>query len=321
MISNINNKNLFFKFLFCCIIFLVSGFRSFSLGYDTSTYSDTLVSRWTDFPVSSPDILWNFFTISYAKLFSNSEVSIRFYLICISFIQSILFFFFIKDKSFKYLLFIVGFIPLIFFDILRQGTAMLFSTFFITRGNIIFFTLSLLIHYSTFISIIVPKINRKIFLFLAFICLIIIFLNFEPIITRVTWYLDGNKGDKTFIYTIHLFMRNYIDYREFIYEFCNHLSLLNFLVLSFLYFGYRIKKISPLVFIFTCIIYTSSIFFPLFFRFYFMYIFFITIYYLDEWLKPKNKIDYLFLILYFIYTLSFIRKTNVYSYLEMYFLL
>lgn len=246
------------------LIGLIAAFRPYSIGFDTPLYIEILNSYWTDGTSQFPDLIFSTYTKIFTFIFPNNIESERIYLVSISLLQSILLFkILIKKNIFESILITLGFGPLIFFDILRQGTAMLLVASYIiapTKNN--YLILGLLSHINSivvFINFNLFKIYKIIFPILIFF-LLSIYLNSEELFNRINFYL----ADPDYLKDSDLFGR-----------FIDKISIKNILVFVSMIFFFYTKKINSLNTSVLAVLYFVSIPYPIIFRLYFFYFFII----------------------------------------------
>ncbi len=246
------------------LIGIIAAFRPYTVGYDTPLYIEVLNSFWTDGTSQFPDLIFSAYTKIFTFIFPNNSVSERIYLVSISLLQSILLFkILIKKNIFESILISLGFGPLIFFDILRQGTAMLMiANYIIAPTKYNYLILGLLSHLNS----IVVFINFNLFkrykiTFPILICVLLsIHFSSEELYNRINFYLADT---------------DYLNDRDIFGRFIDKISIQNILVFVSMAFFFYTKKINFNNISVLTLLYFISIPYPIIFRLYFFYFFII----------------------------------------------
>jgi hypothetical protein len=246
------------------LIGIIAAFRPYSIGYDTPLYIEVLNSYWTDGTSQFPDLIFSNYAKIFTFIFPNNSVSERIYLVSISLLQSILLFkILIKKNIFESILISLGFGPLIFFDILRQGTAMLMiANYIIAPTKYNYLILGLLSHFNSivvFINFNLFKRYKITFPILIFVLLSIHF-NSEELYNRINFYLADT---------------DYLNDRDIFGRFIDKISIQNILVFVSMAFFFYTKKINFNNISVLTLLYFISIPYPIIFRLYFFYFFII----------------------------------------------
>lgn len=286
------------------IICILASIRPFSLGYDTQSYIYILNTHWFGMLEPTPDIFFNAYTAIYSKIIPAGSASERIYLISLSLIQSILFYNILKNRSLiQSFVMTVGFGPLIFFDIVRQGLAMLVAGALLSNNS----KLALLKIFPSLIHntglIIFTTLRFKVFsikIILAAVLIVAIFYLFlyEGAINRYLFYANSDS---------YLISIDHNIYYEFIYK----LSMLNIIVLITFLFGHMLGIFDNKQTIFLIFFYSISILMPIFFRLYIFYIFLLFSNKDIILFRKKNLFRSAFSLSIAIVVLNFASKTNI----------
>ncbi len=261
-------------------------------------------------PESSPDIFFNAYTAIYSKIIPAGSASERVYLISLSLIQSILFYNILKNRSLiQSIVMTAGFGPLIFFDIVRQGLAMLLAGAIVSSKSKINFIkiFPLLIHNSGLVLFTMLRLkvfSLKIILAAVLIAAIFYLFLYEGAINRYLFYIN-NSG-----YFISIDSNIYD-------EFINKISVQNIIVLTTFLFGHKLGIFDNKQILFLILFYLVSILMPLFFRLYIFYIFLVFSEKDIICFRYKNIFKLVFSLLIAIVILNFAFKTNVENWMDL----
>jgi hypothetical protein len=286
------------------IICILAAVRPLSLGYDTLSYIYILNTHWLGVPEPSPDLFFNAYTAIFSKIIPAGSASERAYLIVLSLIQTILFYKILKNRNlFQSTVMMVGFGPIIFFDIVRQGLAMLLAGVIVScksKINLIKI-IPLLIHNSGFVLFTMFRfkvLSFKIILAAVFITAIAYLFLYEGAINRYLFYI--NKDDYIISFDSNIF-----------YKFIYKISFFNIVVATTFLIGHKLGVFDNKQIIFLLLFYLLSILIPIFFR---LYIFYIFLIFSDKNIicfKNKKLFRIIFSLLMTIIILNFSFKTNI----------
>ena len=248
-----------------------AAFRPLDVGHDTALYVEVFINYFDENSIYFPDLFFNaiayLLSTFFNQLLNARELGGRFFLIFIALFQSLLLFIILIRKKYtiEAIILAIGFGPLIFMDILRQGLSMLFVGIFVSfnRWSLIFLLSAIATHPVSLIALLkIPLDKIKSFYIFTFILIAIpiIFILSDGIIARYNYY-SLNAG--------------YLSESDLNY---NQLSLstfsvLNFLVLAFFFYSAVIGGFTKLESSILSILYIFSVFVPLLHRIYLFYFF------------------------------------------------
>ena len=188
--------NTLIAFILSLIVTTIAALRPLSLGYDTKLYVEVLDSYWNDGTDKFPDLIFAAYTWLYTCIFEKGETETRLYLSIISLFQGYLFFNIIKNKyPIEGIVLTIGYVPLIFFDIIRQGASMLLVGYYLTtqRKNI-FIGLAMLTHVNAVVIFFKEdfylKNKKNIIVFLG-ILTFLIFIMWSGLEDRFNYYISS----------------------------------------------------------------------------------------------------------------------------------
>lgn len=288
-------------FILSLIVTIIAALRPLSLGYDTKLYVEVLNSYWSNGTDKFPDLIFAGYTWIFTNILEQGDIATRLYLLIISVFQGYLFYKILKIKSpIEGMILTVGYAPLIFFDIIRQGVSMLLIGYYLAveRKNI-FIIFAVMTHINAVVIIFKDKFfkeNKKyIVLFFAILASLLIIM-WGGLEARFDYYISSEK-----------YLLNNISEIEIL----NILTIYNVLVMIFIIYSLILGKFSRFESAILITFYLLSIVYPIFFRIYFFY-FFILSCSKSYLIFDKSLNGNLFNMLYIIVLLNFSTKTTLY---------
>lgn len=293
--------NTLIAFTLSLIVTTVAALRPLSLGYDTELYVEVLDSYWTNGTDKFPDLIFATFTWIFTSILEQGDVETRLYLSIISVFQGYLFYKIIKFKPpIEGMFLTVGYAPLIFFDIIRQGVSMLLIGYYLAveRKNI-FIIFAVMTHINAVVILFNDNFFRENKKFIVIFFAILAFLLF------VVW--SGLEARFNYYISSDLYLLKNISEIEIL----NILSFYNVFVIIFIIYSLILGKFSRYESAILITFYLLSIAYPIFFRLYFFYFFIISCS-RSYLIFNKSLNGNLFNILYIIVLFNFSTKTTLY---------
>jgi hypothetical protein len=294
-------NNTLIAFVLSLIVTTIAALRPLSLGYDTKLYVEVLDSYWTNGTDKFPDLIFDAYTWIFTSILEHGNIETRLYLSIISVFQGYLFYKIIKIKSPVEGMFLtVGYAPLIFFDIIRQGVSMLLIGYYLAveRKNI-FIIFAVMTHINAVVFLFKNNFyreNKKYIVFFFAIIPYLLFIMWSGLEARFFYYISSEK---------------YLLKNLSVNEILNILSIYNVLVIIFIIYSLILGKFSRYESAILITFYLLSICYPIFFRIYFFYFFIISCS-KSYLIFNKSLNGNLFNILYIIVLLNFSTKTTLF---------
>ena len=306
-------------FLLVGLFFLIAAFRPIGMNHDTELYIAQVNAYFVEGDIRFPDLLFDglakLISLTASSFFSSTDEAGRFFFVIVAIFQSALMFKILRRKksAVEATLMAFGFGPLIFLDIIRQGTAMLLAGVFFSGKNRKYLLLlgAFVTHVVSVVSLLMLPMARRsmwsITILLSVILLMIIFVLQDELAARYEFYMRtaGYLHDKenfTFVEMMGMF------------------STLNFAVLLFFFLGYKVGSLTLQESVVLVVTYLVSIYIPLFYRFYLFFFFCVassddrlrTGKQLSDFLSLKQVMGVIFNIAYAIVLLRFSIGAFVY---------
>lgn len=259
-------------FLLSFLFFLLAAFRPVGLNHDTGLYIAQVKAYFIEDGVRYPDLLFN----GLAKLISSivgsfspsGEGTGRVFLVIMALFESVLMFTILRRKksAVEATLMAFGFGPLIFLDIMRQGTAMLLAGVFFsgkTRKYLLMVG-ALATHVVAVVSLLLLSLTKKnawiLAILAAVMALVVVFVLQHALTLRYDYYMRTGgyllgKGDFSLEKVMGMF------------------SVSNIIVLLFMFFGYKVGSFTLQESVVVVMLYLLSIYIPLLYRLYLFYFF------------------------------------------------
>lgn len=259
-------------FLLSFLLFLIAALRPVGMNHDTGLYIEQVEAYFVEGDIRFPDLLFDglakLIALIVASFSLPNEVAGRFFLVTIALFQSALLFTILRPKksTVEAVLMAFSFGPLIFMDIIRQGTAMLLAGVFFSGKNRQYLLLlgALATHVVSVVSLLVlPATRRNIWIIailVSFTVLIVVFALQDELAARYAYYMStaGYLHDKE-NFTLAKVMAMF--------------SAFNFIVLLFFFFGYKVGSFTLQESVLLVILYLLSIYIPLLYRLYLFFFF------------------------------------------------
>ncbi|SRR6266568_1960453 len=132
---------LYLAFVLSFFWFWAGGLRTEQIGHDFPLYVDQVTKYYSPSDVRFPDLVFHsiatVLTMVVDTFGFDKALAVRVFFLTVAFLQAILLFIILRSKRpAEMFLIAIGFCPLIFLDIIRQGLAMLLAgAFFVDRGR------------------------------------------------------------------------------------------------------------------------------------------------------------------------------------------
>jgi hypothetical protein len=259
-------------FLFSNFWFWAGGLRTEDLGHDFQLYSDQVTQYYSPSEVRFPDLLFHSIatgeTIVLDLFGIDKALAARFFFLTIAFLQAVLLFIILRYKRpAETCLIAIGFAPLIFLDIIRQGLAMLLAGAFLIephRKKAVLLVFAFATHLTSIVSIAafdVRKLSPAIAMSTAVIILILGWFLIDDLTARYVWY-STHEG--------YLLFEDVPDVTAMKFSYLNAIVLLFFA--GSIIAGFLPRQEGGIL----ILLYLLSMAVPLFFRTYLFYLFAVT---------------------------------------------
>ncbi len=259
-------------FLLSFLFFLIAALRPVEMNHDTGLYIEQVEAYFVDGDIRFPDLLFDglakLISLIVASFSPSNAVAGRFFLVIIAMFQGALLFAILRRKrsAVEAVLIAFAFGPLIFMDIIRQGTAMLLAGVFFSGKNRQYLLLlgALATHVVSIVALLaLPATRRNIWIItilLSFTMLIVVFVLQDELASRYEYYIRtvGYLHDKE-NFTLTKVMDMF--------------STFNFIVLLFFFLGYKIGSFTLQESALLGALYLLSIYIPLLYRLYLFFFF------------------------------------------------
>lgn len=256
--------------LLTAFFFLWAAVRPLDVGHDTGLYVEVIESYFQDDDTHHfPDVFFNATATAIATVFNQipggRELSGRFFLIFIALIESVLMMRILRRKKYilESILLAIGYGPLMFLDIIRQGVSMLLAGVFFSghRQQPLYIIGALSTHVTSATALIgIPLKKKKLLsyaIFLGVLCILAFFV-IDKLAARFEYYsrTAGYLAD--------------IDSMVFSWDV---FSVANIFIFLFFLYSAAVGGFTKFEVFVLSVLYLLSIFLPLFYRFYLFYFF------------------------------------------------
>lgn len=259
-------------FLVAAIFLIIAILRPLDFGNDTITYYITFIEYYdTGERIDRfPDLYFDLLSKFIVNNVRGQEEGFGILLIIIGLSQFVFFYKILAKQHNVFMIYVIGlsFGPLIFFDILRQGLAMVIvGYFYLYRSAIIFFIFSIGVHLNSLFALPIlfgsnKLLSKKQISSLFVFSVVIVALLFEEIYGRLAWYLT-HDGYLTSVIELNSLLDSW--------------SAMNYLVVIFYIYIIKSFQIRTMEGVVLLVTYLSSIYYPLLHRIYIFILFLITI--------------------------------------------
>lgn len=250
------------------LFFISAALRPLDVAHDTDLYVEMFNNYFTEGVDRFSELVFGWiagFLVAIFDMIPNGrEIGVRFFLVLLALLESLLFFLILKRKNtVEAIIMAFGFGPLIFLDIIRQGLAMLLAGLFVAgerSKKIYLIGAALATHIVAAVAILKLQLNRRHLMAIlasTFVFIVVVYLLRDHLQGRLDYY-----------FRIGYFQP--LDELEFSLA---NFSVLNILVILFFFFAGAVGGFAKFETFVLITLYLTSIIFPLTFRVYFFYFF------------------------------------------------